>query len=446
MSSSGNKRAVGSVHRLLLARIAVMTVAICLLIASIVYVNQRAKFGKDLFDRTLTGGSHLRVLLMNQLDTPGLGDHARIQTALDTLKKFGYHSSSGQYVLLRVLDSNYSSVASVSEKESPQFKAAEDLLTAHGHRFSPGESNLWHSLVTISGRPCIHMALPLLNSRNEIVAYAEGVFAVSDVAVTELHRTILRSVFYAILIVLATVALLYPVITRLMKRIATLSLHLLEANLETINVLGGAIAQRDSDTDLHNYRVTIYSVCLAEKLGFAASDIRSLIKGAFLHDVGKIGIRDKILLKPGRLDEEEFREMKQHVRHGNDIVSRAVWLQDALNVVCWHHEKFDGSGYDTHKKGGEIPIGARLFAIIDVFDALNSHRPYKDPISFERTMEILDEGSGTHFDPALLDAFHGIARDLYDRFANSDETLLKSSLRSITMRYFTGDLDEMLKG
>jgi len=441
-----SKHSFGSLHRLLIMRIAVTTAVICVLLAAIVYVNQRAKFGKTLIEQSLLAGSHLRVLLLSELDAPGLGDHARIQSSLNALKEFGYRASSGRYALLRVLDSSYAPVAAVANSEFPQLKTVEELLTVHGHHFAAGESEIWHEVVTIGGKTCIHLALPLANSRNEIVAYAEGVFVVSDSAVAALHRTILRSVLYAVLIVLATVALLYPVILRLMKRIATLSVNLLEANLETINVLGSAIAKRDSDTDLHNYRVTIYSVCLAEKLGLADSDIRSLVKGAFLHDVGKIGIRDNILLKPGRLDAEEYREMQQHVQYGKEILSRSAWLQDALKVVCWHHEKYDGSGYDLQKKGDEIPIGARLFAIVDVFDALASQRPYKEPLPFERTMEILAEGRGTHFDPVVLDAFNGIARDLYERFATSDEATLKTSLESVALCYFTGDLAEMLEG
>lgn len=433
---------------MLMLRIAAMTAVICVLLATLVYVNQRAKFGAYLTERTLLGGGHLRAALMSELDAPGLGDRAKIQSVLNAFKEFGHGGSSGQIILFHLLDGTNTPVASIADARFPHLAAVEELLRAKSHHFAPGEGELWHEVVTIDGKPCIHMALPLANSRNDIVAYAEGVFAVSDRAVAELHRAVLRTVLYSVLIVLVTVALLYPVIVTLMKRIATLSLHLLEANLETINVLGSAIAKRDSDTDLHNYRVTLYSVCLAEKMGLTGSDIRSVIKGAFLHDVGKIGIRDNILLKPGRLDEAEFREMKQHVQYGKDIVSRSVWLQDALSVVCWHHEKYDGSGYGgsgAHKRGNDIPIGARLFAIIDVFDALNSHRPYKEPITFERTMEILEEGRGSHFDPAVLDVFRGIARDIYDRFATSDEATLKASLKAIAMRYFTGDLGEMLK-
>jgi len=125
-----------------------------------------------------------------------------------------------------------------------------------------------------------------------------------------------RTTGVAVIIVIVTTLLLYPTIIRLVRRLAGLSENLLDANLQMLGVLGSAIAKRDSDTDVHNYRVTIYSVRLAEAVGLDEATIRSLMKGAFLHDVGKIGITDAILLKPGRLTEAEFAEMKKHVSHG----------------------------------------------------------------------------------------------------------------------------------
>ena len=146
-------------------------------------------------------------------------------------------------------------------------------------------------------------------------------------------------------IVIATTLLIYPLIRRLVERLSDLSIHLLDANLETLQVLGNAIAKRDSDTDAHNYRVTIYSVRLAEAHSVDNAAIRRLIKGAFLHDVGKIGVRDHVLLKPGRLNEEEFEIMKTHVSHGLDIIARSHWLRDAGEVIGGHHEQYAGKGY-----------------------------------------------------------------------------------------------------
>ena len=220
-----------------------------------------------------------------------------------------------------------------------------------------------------------------------------------------------------------------------------MTVNLLDSNLETLEVLGSAIAKRDADTDAHNYRVTIYAVRLAEAVGLDSQAIQSLIKGAFLHDVGKIGVRDNILLKPGRLDKDEFEMMKTHVRHGLDIVRRSAWLQDATDVVGYHHEKYNGQGYYENLAGKKIPIAARIFAIADVFDALTSERPYKKPFSYDKTMSILNEDKGTHFDPDLIDAFTQIAPDLYKEFSGREDDALKEQMKAIRDKYYAEDAE-----
>jgi HD-GYP domain-containing protein (c-di-GMP phosphodiesterase class II) len=167
--------------------------------------------------------------------------------------------------------------------------------------------------------------------------------------------------------------------------------------------------------------------------------IQSLIKGAFLHDVGKIGVRDDILLKPGKLDDREFTIMKQHVPHGLDIVKRSRWLKDAVDVVGYHHERYAGDGYCIGLRGEAIPITARIFALADVFDALTSKRPYKEPFSFEKTMDILEEGRRSHFDPRVLDAFAFIAQDLYAMLAGREDQTLKDGLETVIQHYFSAD-------
>ncbi len=154
--------------------------------------------------------------------------------------------------------------------------------------------------------------------------------------------------------------------------------------------------------------------------------------------MGKIGIRDSILLKPGRLDRTEFDEMKRHVNHGIDIVSRSSWLKDASSVVGSHHEKFEGNGYPDGLNGTDIPLLARIFAIADVFDALTSRRPYKDPLSYEETIDILIEGRGTHFDPDALDKFVKIAKPLYDVYGANDDERPRKELGDIVGRYLHG--------
>jgi response regulator RpfG family c-di-GMP phosphodiesterase len=179
-------------------------------------------------------------------------------------------------------------------------------------------------------------------------------------------------------------------------------------------------------------------------VGLPRSEIRTLIKGAFLHDVGKIGIRDKILLKPGKLDDAEFEIMKTHVGHGLEITERAGWLTDAAQVVGAHHEKFAGGGYPKGLLGDSTPVTARIFAIADVFDALASRRPYKEPMPFDETMEILEQGRGTHFDPMLLDAFKKIARELYDQYAGKEGDEPRRDLDAVTQKYFREDVAELM--
>ncbi len=249
-----------------------------------------------------------------------------------------------------------------------------------------------------------------------------------------------RTVILTMLVVLASSGLLYPVILHLVNRLTLFSRNLLEANLDTLTLLASAIAKRDSDTDAHNFRVTFYAVRLAESLGLSTSELQALIKGAFLHDVGKIGVRDKILLKAGRLNAEEFSLMQEHVRHGMEIISGSDWLRDAAQVIESHHEKYDGSGYPMGKTGEAIPLLARIFAVADVFDALTSRRPYKEPFSCDAALAILEQGRRTHFDPRVLDAFQPLAPQLYRSCADSDAQQLRNDLRTVITRYFSEGL------
>jgi HD-GYP domain-containing protein (c-di-GMP phosphodiesterase class II) len=284
----------------------------------------------------------------------------------------------------------------------------------------------------------------MLNSSDEVMGQLVGVFAVSAEAIARTRSDIFRTILYVIAIVLITSVAIFPIIGGLLGRLSRLTFDLLDANLETMQILGSAIAKRDSDTDAHNFRVSVYSVALAEKIGMTGPQIQSLIKGALLHDVGKLGIRDNVLLKPGKLDTAEFEVMKTHVEHGLDITSRAKWLDDARDVVGGHHEKFDGAGYPRGLAGQDIPINARIFAIVDVFDALTSKRPYKDPFSFDETMAILENGRGTHFDPDLLDAFKAIARELYDEYDGQHDDKPRQKLATISQRYFKSDVKDLM--
>lgn len=220
------------------------------------------------------------------------------------------------------------------------------------------------------------------------------------------------------------------------RELELISGALLNANVGMLEVLGSAIAKRDSDTCAHNYRVTIYSIHLGKALQLTESSLRSLIKGAFLHDIGKIAISDAILLKPGRLDAGEFEVIKTHVYHGSEIIKAYQWLSDAEDIVFHHHEKYNGNGYPDGLKAEQIPLSARIFAIADVFDALTSQRPYKEAYSFEKALQIMKDDAGSHFDPVIFKLFTEGVAETYHVLRNYNEAQLAASLHTIMQAYF----------
>jgi len=245
-------------------------------------------------------------------------------------------------------------------------------------------------------------------------------------------------VVLVVLAIVLTTLTVYPVVLALHREVLQRSRSILKGNLELLEVLGSAIAQRDSDTNVHNYRVTLYAVALGEAAGIPAQEMRNLIAGAFLHDVGKIGISDTILLKPGRLTPEEFQTMKTHVTLGQEILHQSAWLLQAREVVAHHHEKFDGSGYMAGLAGEAIPLNARIFAVVDVFDALTSRRPYKEAMSVAAAMEIMGRDRGSHFDPRLLDLFVPLSAEVFQRYGEAGEADLHQALLPVLEQYFMG--------
>jgi len=366
---------------------------------------------------------------------PSLPEHLTPETSARTkgvLKAFLIQRRQGggdHFIGVEIYDSGRTSVA---EAAAAGFEAVDNLIDLSRHVF-PKPGDTWYLKHVLDRELFIQVVAPLPGPGG---GYFEGVYHISSARMKQATSQGWRSSVLVMLAVLATSGLLYPIIARLNRDLLDGSKALLVANLGAIEMLGSAIAKRDSDTNSHNYRVTLYAVRLAEAAGLPTSSIRSLIKGAFLHDVGKLGIPDAVLLKPGKLDTAEFEVMKTHVHHGLDVVQRFAWLNDAAEVVGCHHEKYDGSGYSEGLAGEEIPVTARIFAIADVFDALTSKRPYKEAFPVARALEILAEGRSRHFDPALLDRFIDLAPGLYREFGGREDDRLEQVLRQITVGYF----------
>lgn len=173
----------------------------------------------------------------------------------------------------------------------------------------------------------------------------------------------------------------------------------------TLESLVAALDAREEDTGFHSQRVMRLTVALGRRMGVPTRELRGIARGALLHDIGKIGVMDRILLKPGKLTDDEWREMRQHPEIGYRILQGVEFLSDAREIVLSHQERWDGRGYPRCLKGEEIPFGARIFAIMDAFDAMASTRPYKKPLPFSFIREEINRCAGTQFDPRVVDAF-----------------------------------------
>ncbi len=166
-----------------------------------------------------------------------------------------------------------------------------------------------------------------------------------------------------------------------------------------------ALELRDKETEGHSERVTQLTVQLAEAMGFGSTDLIDIRRGALLHDIGKMGTPDAILHKPGSLTEEERKIIQEHPQDAYEMLKQIDYLQRALEIPYCHHEMWDGKGYPRGLKGEEIPISARMFSIVDVWDALRSDRPYRKALPRAEVIDYLKSKSGSHFDPKVVDAF-----------------------------------------
>jgi putative two-component system response regulator len=200
------------------------------------------------------------------------------------------------------------------------------------------------------------------------------------------------------------------------KMVALRTPQLKDASLEVIWRLTAASEYRDNETGAHIKRMSHYSAAIAQKMGLAKKTVETILYGAPMHDIGKIGIPDRILLKPGGLDEDEWAIMKQHPVMGANILkgSKIGFVRMGATIAMTHHEKWDGSGYPQGLKAKQIPLAGRIVALADVFDALTSERPYKKAFSIEKANRIIEQGRGHHFDPVVVAAFFAIQDEILD--------------------------------
>jgi len=185
----------------------------------------------------------------------------------------------------------------------------------------------------------------------------------------------------------------------------------------TLTALVKSLDARESEVGSHSERVMNYTLLLARSMGISEPELSIIAKGALLHDIGKIGVSDNILLKPGKLTREEWQEMKKHPQIGYEILCDIKFLRGASEFILAHHERFDGTGYPNGTKGKDIPLSARIFALADTMDAMTSDRPYRKALPFKIMIEEVVNCSGSQFDPDIVEKFLAIPKDKWENVA-----------------------------
>lgn len=414
-----------NVRKLVLWRLALAWLGISAALGGLVYYLETERIDDLVLDLAIVES---RKLIGDKLPLINSNDAATLKEFKASAEEFVQE----RFVTVEIYDREKRKIVDVT---NPRYEWVEDALKLGGHSFPVGDETIYEKH-WLRDRLTLQVLLPLRNADGRVQAYFEGVYLVDERTTEDIRQHVIDALIITLVGILATTLLLYPIIMSLNRDVLKFSRDLLKGNIELMEVLGSAIAKRDSDTNIHNYRVAIYALRLAEAIGLEAGKIRDLIAGAFLHDVGKIGISDSILLKPGRLTAEEFKAMQGHVALGVDILRKSNWLQSARDVVEFHHEKFDGAGYFRGLAGEDIPINARIFAVVDVFDALTSKRPYKEAMPYAEAIAILHKDSGSHFDPRLIEAFSGIAESLHREIGGATDAAIEAMLQVLIERYF----------
>jgi response regulator RpfG family c-di-GMP phosphodiesterase len=202
---------------------------------------------------------------------------------------------------------------------------------------------------------------------------------------------------------------------------------------ETLQALGAAIDLRDGATAGHSWRVCRYSVEIAVAMNIPEKERRNIVRAASLHDIGKLGVPDRVLLKPGPLTDEEWVLMRQHAQLGFDLLKAIPFLEESSEIVLSHHERFDGSGYPRGLRGKQIPLGARVFSVADAFDAITSNRPYRPASTLEAARSLIGRAVDSQFDPQVVNIFLKAPLEQWQSIASDPRGLRSTTAELLAM-------------
>lgn len=412
-------------HWMLVRRLSAASIAIGLVAGGVAYQVEVRRVEQAALEHAAKGAQHFDSSLVQIiLDAKPSEKHAALERLLDR----------SRFVGIRVFGPDKAPIYE-TWADIPPVLINTVRFGQHQHDW-PGPGQSHRNWIDAAGERMIQIVLPMFSKDGKLAGYLECIDRFDETALQAQREQVRNGALTASLSVVATALFLYPLLLAMLHQSTDRSRRLLDSNLSLLRSLGNAIAKRDSDTDAHNYRVTLYAVALAEALKLPKQDISDLVVGAFLHDVGKIGIPDRILLKPGKLTTDEFEIMKTHALLGIEIVADNPWLAGAALTIRHHHERFDGSGYPDGLIGDAIPRTARIFSVVDVFDALTSERPYKKAMPLAEALAIIDGDSGRQFDPAVVQAFMEISPNLYARTVRASSMELRQEMRALLGRHF----------
>ena len=403
---------MSEIHRILLKRLLIAWFSISLLAGGAIYILEIQRL-----DSAIVALAESRA---QELELDRFFSTLPENNSRSTLQRHFEESIQRNFIMLQILDRSGKRLASLInptfESQASRMENALADIPLNGIRH--------YRQREVDGKVYVELSLPLPERQGHIT----GIVMLDPTQVESLRSRMRWSVGIVLITVLGTTLIIYPVILLLNRSLLRATREILNGNLEIASVLGTAIAKRDTETGEHNYRVTYYAIALAEALGIQPNVMSGLIFGALLHDVGKIGIPDHILLKPVGLTPGEFAIMQTHVAVGVEIVGNSRWLRPARDVIAYHHEKYDGSGYLAGLRGDDIPPTARIFALVDVFDALTSGRHYKSAMSAEKALIFIAENAGTNFDPEYAKRFTDIATNCLETVQKVTSEELKAAV------------------
>ena len=204
---------------------------------------------------------------------------------------------------------------------------------------------------------------------------------------------------------------------------------------ETLRSLVSALDFRERETQYHSIRVAVYAVELGKRIDIPEHELKFIYWGGILHDIGKIGVPDEILLKPSELNEMEWRVIRKHPLIGYEIVKDVNFLKDASDVILFHHEWWNGNGYPHGRKNDEIPLFARVFSVADALDSMTSRRPYREAVSFKEAYKEIQRCSGTQFDPQIVNALVSFPMKFWERIKRASPSKIKLDIPSLGDKY-----------